>query len=610
MCGIAGIMGYPGHEHLTSGIGAMTDVLRHRGPDGEGYYVDGHVALGHRRLSIIDLTESGDQPLCNEDDSLVLVFNGEIYNHKALSAGLKRRGHRFRGASDGEVILHLYEEEGFDCLRHLDGMFAFALYDKAKRLLFIARDRIGEKPLYYMETGQGFYFSSELKSFLNLPGVKLDLSDRAILNYFLHTQVPAPYSVYEQVSKLIPGHYLVLREGGELLRQPYWRIDYRHKRREDIAATTEELRNYLARAVIKCMVSDVPVGVALSGGIDSSAILALACMSGPQPSKTFTLGRSADYGPDPEFNRAERIAAQYGTDHYTYHFKDTGFEILERALAKFDEPVGIPDIVYTVPFNAFVAGHVKVALTGNGADEIFGGYQLYTRLRRNTFLPQAALSFLPRKRQLIDWLTVRRLNQKNREQARLLFCDEMTRRADQYDVREYLQYYFQMAEYDELFDARLFLDLLVTLNHSAGLADTTGMASSLELRSPFLDHHLVEFSATLPVSHKVRSFCDPTRNKYVLKQACQNLMPSDMIFIDKLRCGQFIDLFKAMKTNWRPQIEALLSSYSDGISHIFSRKKLIVLWNAFLQGQPSADPFLMMKIVIFLAWHRTNVAQG
>lgn len=588
-------------------IGGMTGVLQHRGPDGKGIYRDDWIALGHRRLSIIDLSENGCQPLHNEDGDLVLVFNGEIYNFQELSAALQLKGHCFRGASDGEVILHLYEEEGSDCLNHLEGMFAFALYDKKKQQLLLARDRIGEKPLYYMNTSRGFYFSSEIKSFLKIPWFEPTLSDRAALNYFLHTQVPAPYSIYSGISKLIPAHYLVVhRDGSNVSLKPYWRIDYRNKQHQGLSETSKKLHKTLARAVDKCMTSDVPVGVCLSGGVDSSAILALACNSEPPPYKTFTLGSSVDDGVDPEFTRAKRIADLHGMDHHSYHFKDIDFDTLERAVARFDEPVGIPDIVYTLHFHNFVSKHVKVALTGNGADEIFGGYKSYSSLRRNTLLPQALLNALPFRRRLIDWMTVSSMNRKNHQHAELLFCDEMIQRTRKMDVREYLEHYFRIADYDQLFDARLFIDLLVTLNHSAGLADTTGMASSLELRSPFLNHRLIEFSATVPTAYKIGSLYDHKMNKFILKKACGNIMPDDMIFLDKYRCGQFIDMFQMMKTNWRSRIEALLFENTSEISNIFSPIKLQVLWKAFLQDAPSADPFFMMKLLIFLIWYRTS----
>jgi asparagine synthase (glutamine-hydrolysing) len=612
MCGLAGSFSLdipaPSAAALVEG---MTRQLRHRGPDDTGIHHDGAVTLGHTRLSIIDLSERGRQPLRNEDGSCLLVFNGEIYNHRRLRTSLQGRGHVFRSETDGEVILHLYEEQGPECVRYLEGMFAFALYDGRTRSLLLARDRIGEKPLYYTVVDGTFFFASELKCLWGLGGSRPTLCDAAIMSYFVHTQAPAPLSMVEGVSRLLPAHYLVVEAGrpGQPRRpptpRPYWHVDYTRKVRQSIDRSAVELRRVLRETIDECSISDVEFGLTLSGGVDSSTILGL--LEKPEGLRTFTLGRTSRAGDDPEFARARIMAERYRTTHAVFHFEQYGFDDFLQALRHFDEPVGIYDIVYNLYFLRFVSRSVKVILTGNGADEVFGGYRSYSAFVKSTAWLQWSLSMLPaasRRARIDDWLA-RDLNARNRANAAIIFSDRLTARAAAYDATGYLDAYRPLATYDTVLDARLFQDLMVGLNHSASLGDTTGMAWSLESRAPFLHRAVVEFAASLPTGHKVPIAGTARSTKRVLKRVAAEYLPGDLALAEKYGCGHFIDPFELMKTAWRDDVDALLREMPAAAREWFSPDKVSRLWGDFLRGgaSPTARR-LLLKLVIFLVWYR------
>ena len=610
MCGIAGIFNGTGPSSISLEVlTKMSNTMSHRGPDDEGTYIDNHVALGHKRLTIVDLTANARQPLVNEDQTLVLVFNGEIYNYESLKNTLKK-DHCFRSKSDAEVILHLYEEFGFDCLHQLDGMFAFALYDKTNRRLFLARDRTGEKPLYYLTFRGAFYFASEIKAFHQIPGFQPEISSKGFLSFFLHTQVPAPLCIYRDIRKIVPSHYVVIDENNTLTQRPYWRLNCTTKTDRSLREALRDFDDVLEGAIRKSTVSDVPIGMSLSGGIDSSIVLAMMKRFYPEPIKTFTLGAINNGVRDLEFERAQRIATLFDSEHHTCDFENMRFSDFEGAICHFDEPVGIYDTVHTYYFHRFVSQHVKVLITGNGADEIFGGYRSYSAYNRKARLLDLLLGPLNRKRCWIDSILEQRFNRRNERNAQLLFSSDMAIRAYDFHVREYFRDYYELVDYDRVLDARLFNDLMITLNHTPSLGDTTGMAHSLEIRSPFLDREVMEFSATLPTSYKLKFFGDHLTNKFILKTLAKEYLPQDLIFAMKYPCGTFIDYFNMMKTSWRPDVEEVLFQYGCKLDAFFSQPKVHELWRNFVNNKLSTSVtaengcYFLLKVIIFMVWHR------
>ena len=347
MCGISGIFLFDkAQKNKLRLVVGMTDALTHRGPDDKGLFFNDRVGLGHRRLSIIDLSMNAKQPMFNEDGSLALIFNGEIYNFKELREQLLAKGHIFKSNSDSEVILHLYEEYNTKCAQKLEGMFAFAVYDINHETLFIARDRVGEKPLYYYKDKYAFYFSSEIKSFFTLEHFEKKLSPEGVYAYFNNVQIPAPQTIFQGVKKFLPAHWLLLNSEGREIVEPYWHVDCTKKNKLSALEAKEHLKLLMLDSVKKMSVCDVPIGLLLSGGVDSSLILALSNELGGQDLSTFTVGNASTEIDDKEFKRAKKIASQFQTKHHEYNFGNSEFSDLIEAARLCDEPLGILEIFY------------------------------------------------------------------------------------------------------------------------------------------------------------------------------------------------------------------------------------------------------------------------
>src|SRR3989440_5798726 len=379
MCGITGWANLdprtPPHEGGEELLRSMCDRMQHRGPDSEGYLVDEGVALGMRRLAIIDLL-TGEQPTFNEDHSVAVILNGEIYNYRELRADLEARGHTFRSASDTEILPHLYEEYGQDMVSHLNGMFAFALWDDKRRRLFIARDRFGEKPLYWGVFDRTLLFGSEPKVLLAHPSVRPDLNLNALRQYLSFDYVPAPLSIYEGINKLPAAHHLTLEDGRVQVHR-YWQLSY--KKPQPIPTVSEaaaQLRDLLQDSVRMRLVSDVPLGVLLSGGIDSSMVTALAVRASSETVKTFSISFAESSFDESEY--ARRVAQFLGTDHHEERFSSTlAANLVSEIGAWMDEPMSDPSLVPTYLLSRFTRKHVTVALGGDGGDELFAGYPMY-----------------------------------------------------------------------------------------------------------------------------------------------------------------------------------------------------------------------------------------
>jgi asparagine synthase (glutamine-hydrolysing) len=552
MCGICGKLNFDTSQQIDQELlRRMTETLLHRGPDGGGEYLSGPVGLGHRRLSIIDLN-TGAQPMSNEDGSVWVVFNGEIYNFTELRSELLSRGHEFKSESDTEVIVHLYEELGCESVAKLQGMFAFALWDDRKQLLLLARDRVGIKPLYYINTGKSLLFGSEIKSLLVDSSVSRNINPRAIDRFFTYGYLPGSETLLKGIFKLAPGHYLTVCAGHIQDRQ-YWDLRFEVDRsRLSFDDAVEELQNLLCRTVKSHMISDVPVGVLLSGGVDSTGILRYAVERTAQPIHTFTVGFSGEKFAD-ERPYARLASERFGTVHHEITMTAKDFlDFLPKYARHMEEPVFEPPAValYHVSRLARESG-IKVLLSGEGGDEAFAGYQTYRNLL--LFERMKAL-FGPAKRLLhlglqacaqAGWKSVCKFSplvdlplteyylsrtatpnsamiQIKSRLYRRDFAESLGKGESDFPTRQL----FSRINHGSSLDAMLYVDTKTWLPDDLLVkADKMTMATSVELRVPLLDFQVLEFAASLPAFFKVRGWT----TKRILKAALQDKIPCQIV---------------------------------------------------------------------------------
>lgn len=549
MCGIAGAYWNANSKPIHPKVlDCMTDILQHRGPDGRGTYYrtfdnGSGIALGHRRLAIIDLA-SGQQPLPNEDETLWITFNGEIYNYQALRQSLESRGHRFRTDSDTETIVHLYEDFGPQCVEHLRGMFAFAIWDARQQLVFLARDRLGQKPLVYREDSGQLLFASEIKSILQVRASR-EVDQDALGQFLTLGYVAHPRSMFCGIKKLPPAHFAIFQHG-RLRLERYWEPSLQHESRRSLGELCEMLRAELTEAVRLRLRSDVPIGAFLSGGVDSTTIVGLMQELLPHPAKTFTMGFSEEEYD--ETLHARQAASHLGTDHHELQVAAASASILPTLTWHFDEPFADSSAIPTFGLAAATRKQVKVALTGDGGDELFAGYPRYQTIQRiSNFdrMPKIVRSLLANP----VWQLLPGSDGKNGLIAKLRFRMGILRQSA--DAR-YINWvaYFRLAMRNELlspeFQSQLnvhpedaFLEILQASRRSAGTRamhcdlqtylpgdlltklDITSMAHGLECRSPFLDHHVVDRSLSIPFHYHV----DPAYVKPVLTRTFSDLIP-------------------------------------------------------------------------------------
>ncbi|HXQ88332.1 MAG TPA: asparagine synthase (glutamine-hydrolyzing) [Solirubrobacterales bacterium] len=545
MCGICGVVAAEreGAPDLEA-VARMSGRLVHRGPDDDGLFHEGPVALAARRLSIIDL-DHGHQPIANEDGSCVVVQNGEIYNYRELKRELEGSGHRFATDCDTEVLVHLYEEHGEEFLERLRGMFAIALWDKRRRRLLLARDRFGIKPLYYREDGGGLAFASELKAMLELPGFSREIDPKAVSAYLAFNSIPAPLTIFAEARKLPPGHLLTW-EGGEVRRRRYARPGpppAGELRRGSIDALAAELREVLDDSVRAHLVADVPVGVLLSGGVDSGGLAALASAHAEEPLRTFSIGFE-EAGFD-ELSRARLVAERYGTDHHELILRPDAVELLPRLVEAFDEPFGDSSALPTYIVSELAAGQVKTALSGEGGDELFGGYYTYVadllarRVGRLAPLARPLAEALPSRHDRVGF------DYKAKRFARAAALPPLERHhgwkeifsaetraglagahASAWDPLDLYRERYAETEGAEPLARMQDLDLgIYMVDDLLVKTDRLSMAHSLELRVPFLDQRVAEFAFSLPTRMKVRGF----EKKRLLRRALEPLLPREIV---------------------------------------------------------------------------------
>jgi len=558
MCGIVGIVRSDGLDIDQALLGRMADSIRHRGPDDDGFYVNGPVGLGMRRLSIIDL-KTGQQPIHNQDRSSWIVFNGEIYNYLELREKLEKLGHTFYTNSDTEAIVHAYDQYGADCPKHLRGMFAFAIWNNLTQELFLARDRVGKKPLLYAELNGEFIFGSEFSALLSHPKLSREVNPEAIHYYLSYMCVPAPLTAYRSIKKLEPGHSLRYRKG-EIKIERYWQPDFSKKTKIDEVEAGERIIEILRDAVRVRLMSEVPLGAFLSGGIDSSAVVALMSQEMAQPVKTFSIGfEEQDFS---ELRHARRIADHVGADHHEFIVRPDAMEVLPTLVEHYGEPYADSSAVPTYYVARETRRHVTVALNGDGGDECFGGYERYVamrlaekyhkvpRLLRHGLVDQAVqflpgserartrparvkrfmrAASLPKVSRYLRWVSV-----FNADVKEVLYSDDFERATREFSEASILEPWFVRANGAGIVDATLLADTMNYLpNDLLVKVDIASMAVSLEARSPFLDHHVIEFAASLPENYKVRGLT----TKYILKRVLKGLLPQENLVRPKMGFG-------------------------------------------------------------------------
>jgi asparagine synthase (glutamine-hydrolysing) len=569
MCGICGEINF--NKGVTvEPIRRMCKVLTHRGPDDQGMvFIKGNeylevkdssefipdtnpfeVALGHRRLSIIDLSMDAHQPMCNEDGKIWIVFNGEIYNFQEIRERLEKKGHLFKSKSDTEAILHAYEEWGVECLNHLRGMFAFTIWDSKQRQLFMARDRLGKKPLVYAHQNGHFAFASEIKALLQIPGIERKVNGYAIHHYLTYQYVPSPETIFEGIKKLPPAHYLLYDRNGNIRIERYWKLQFNsnHQTYTDAQELGHRIRTELEESVKLRLISDVPLGAFLSGGVDSSLIVGIMAKFSEKPVKTFSIGfEEKDFD---ELFYARLVSNHFATEHHEFVVKPNAIEILPKLVWYYNEPFADSSAIPTYYVANMTKDYVKVVLTGDAGDENFAGYPRYLRSKyvswftrlpekvRRSLLPAflRILSQSPWRRKTLNRLAdfmemlsshqgrnyaeqIKIFNQKEKDGV---FSEDFSRQVKGTDPLDYLIKKYEEGDTDDLLEKLLYLDMTTYLPEDLLVKmDIATMANSLEARVPFLDHKFMELVAGIPSHLKLKG----TKSKFILKTAFKDFLP-------------------------------------------------------------------------------------
>jgi len=610
MCGICGILELDPDASVPPQIVArMADSVRHRGPDDAGYHFEPGLGLGHRRLSIIDL-HSGHQPLSNEDGSIWIVFNGEIYNFLELRTLLVAKGHIFRTNSDTEAIVHLYEEYGEECFSKLRGMFAIALWDGPRRKLVLARDRIGKKPLFYYYDGQRLVFGSELKAVLASGRVPDTLDHTALVDYFALQYIPAPKTIYKTVRKLRPAHYLVVNGNG-IREQAYWDLSFAAVEDRNERQWCDEVREALLDSTRVRLISDVPLGSFLSGGVDSSAVV--ACMSRLLDHPVTTCAVGFDEQRYSEVRFAREVAQHVGADHHEDTVLPEASEIVDRLAWHYDEPFADSSAIPTYYVSRAARQHVTVALSGDGGDETFAGYRRYAQdlqdNQRRSLLPAPfrrrvlrpllqkaprfgrAKSLLERLAQdpLEAYLTRITLPAFVRD---ALFSSAFLGELRDYDPLDQLREHYHRADTADLLSRVQYLDIKTYLpDDICAKVDRASMAVSLEVRAPLLDHRLMELAARIPSRLKLRH----GNGKYIFKRAIQDMVPSSVV--TRRKQGFAVPVAEWFRGELREMAHAVLFE-EDGI---LNHQSLRRIWDQHQQGSRDHSA-LLWAVFMFRQW--------
>ena len=630
MCGICGVRRFDNELVDESILFEMRDVMHHRGPDDEGLYVGRGVGLGNRRLSVVDLV-TGHQPMHNEDKTIWITLNGEIYNHEEIRATLEKRGHHYYSRSDTETIIHAYEEFGKDCVQKLNGMFAFAIWDSSKDMLLLARDRLGQKPLYYSVDDEKLIFASEIKSILEYPDVERKIDIEALNLYLTFLYVPAPWTMFEGIKKLSPGHLLTCK-GREIQIEKYWDVVYRSSDTRDERHYIGGIRRKLTKSVERRLMSDVPLGVFLSGGLDSSVVVGLMSQIMDRPVDTYSVGFDASIGGSPKFNvdfeHAKLVARHFGTNHHEIVISknDDLEELLPKLVWQLDEPLSNPTIIPTYLVAKLAKESVTVTLSGDGADELFGGYTRYradkmvsyyrkipgplrdkilTPLIYRTPMPQR-LKRLAEKASLplgaeryLTWWTVFSPDDKA-----LLFTKGLVNQVDGALSERVVSSCFDNVNTGSFQDKLSYTDLKMWIAEESNMRmDKMSMLASVEARAPFLDHELVEFAATIPFSLKVKGLT----TKYILKKAFSDMLPKAII--EREKWGFFCPASSWLRDHVRDLTLQLLSRASIESGGLFNYDYV----DSLVQRHLNREEYNLNKVwalLTFQLWYEIYINQN
>jgi len=600
MCGICGFLDSRQTEQSKQdSLRRMCGIISHRGPDDEGHYISGEVALGMRRLSIIDLAH-GHQPISNEDETVWVILNGEIYNFQKLRDELESKGHRFRTRTDTEVIVHLYDDVGLECFRRLRGMFALALWDTKRKRLVLGRDRIGEKPLYFRREPHRFLFASELKSLLQADGVPRRLKFAALREYLSLGYVPAPLSMLDGIEKLLPGHYLVVDQE-RIEDHQYWDVPFGQPEKHTEQEWIERTRSKLLETVRMQLVSDVPLGAFLSGGLDSSSIVAAMAQMTGRPVKTYSIGYQGEHSYYNELPYAKVVAQAFGTDHHEIVVRPEVSELLPKLVWHLDEPVADSACLTTYLVSKLARQSVTVILSGVGGDELFGGYRRYlgdSMLRYYRHLPgplrrkwlPALLARIPQDRHSL-WKDYARyaaafvnsaeLDAASRyieyvtlfppqTQGNLLIESATQSGGSAFAISTLRGYFNHCGDPDDL-NRIIYADLKTSLaDDLLAMTDRMTMAASIECRAPLVDHEMIELASHMPSNLKVRGF----QMKYLMKQAVAPWLPREIL--ERKKRGFGAPMGAWLRKDIQPMVSELLSEEA-------TRKRGLFSWPAIQQ---------------------------
>lgn len=622
MCGICGKLNFNKDKVVEKDlIKSMCDTLVHRGPDDEGYYTNKNIGLGMRRLSIIDIN-TGHQPISNEDEKIWIVFNGEIYNYRILRSELENRGHRFKTNSDTEAIIHLYEDYGVDCLKHLRGMFAFAIWDTESERLFLARDRVGKKPLVYATVNNSIIFASELKAIIQEYAVNKEIDLDALDQYLTFQFVPAPYTILKGIKKLPPASYLICEKGNISVKR-YWELDFNNKIIMSEDEYAEGILKELEEAVKLRMISDVPIGALLSGGVDSSAVVAIMARFSDKPIKTFSIGfEEKEYS---ELKYAKIVGERFNTEHHEFIVKPDIMEILPELAWYYDEPFADKSAVPSYYISKMTREYVKAALNGDGGDEAFAGYNRYahnsidiagllltkdisnllSRYTMNNYLKISDKSALISK-------IIRKIANNIFPASRSIVFPEFFNGREKYNlykpnIRNNLSNSIS-DKINELLDGCLkvdeIIDRMVCIDFRHYLSgdllvkmDIASMANSLEMRSPFLDHKLLEFSMNIPCLFKMKNGV----RKYILKRALSDILPDEILNRNKM--GFSIPLIYWFRNELKGFAYQTILDNSEGIKQFFNLNYVKQLLDEHASGRKNHS-LRIWSLIIFEMWYR------
>ncbi len=621
MCGISGIFEFDQARTVArETVHRMNESLRHRGPDDEGIFAGPGIGLGHRRLSIIDVA-GGHQPISNEDGSIWVLLNGEIYNYPELSTGLLARGHKFATHSDTEAIVHLYEEAGEECFAKLRGMFAIAIWDSKQRKLLLARDRVGKKPLYYCRDERVLIFGSELKAVLAANGLPHSIDPLAVSDYFSLGYIPAPKTIYKNVKKLPAAHYMVVSAAG-VRQQEYWKLSFAKVQTRSEAEWCDMIRQQLCLATRIRLMSEVPLGAFLSGGVDSSSVVAMMSRLMDRPVTTCSIGFGVQKYDESEF--ARQIAAQFNSEHHEHRVEVNALDVVDKLAWHYDEPFADSSAVPTYYVSKVARERVTVALGGDGGDENFAGYRRYifdrlenrlrsivpTPLRRSLFGPLGrvypGLAWAPRP--LRAKATFQSLSRSPLEgyfnsvsifrpdEKPCLFEPEFAKEIEGYDSLDVFKTHYDAADTTDPLSRIQYVDIKTYLpDDILTKVDRASMAVSLELRAPILDHQFMELVASIPSSLKLRG----KTGKYIFKRAMEPLLPADILYRPKQ--GFAVPLDRWFRRELKDvAYDLIVSNSHDGILEPNYLKKI---WDQHQSGSFDRSAYLW-SVFMFRKWQQ------